>query len=74
MPKEIEWIEVEPQWLMSPAGSIRGPKSYRKDGWIFMPSWLPDDTQYDIGSFKTRKEAIAHAIAEWSAIGPSPLR
>jgi hypothetical protein len=58
----IEWKELEEQALYAPkVGAVRGPISYRPEGWYFLPAWLPDETKNDIGQFKTRKAAVTEA-------------
>lgn len=42
-------------------GSIRNAASYRPGGWWFLPVWLPDTAEHDVGPFKTMKAAFAEA-------------
>ena len=53
---------VDPGWLYSPKiGAIRSARSYRPGGWWFLPAWLPDAVDYDVGPFPTRPAAITAA-------------
>ena len=43
-------------------GSVRSTKSYgRPGGWWFLPAFLPDTEEHDIGPFKTRQLALREA-------------
>jgi hypothetical protein len=42
-------------------GSIRSGRSYKPNGWWFLPAWLPDTAEHDVGPFPTRVAAIAAA-------------
>jgi hypothetical protein len=53
---------IDPGWLYSTEiGSIRSAESYRPGGWWFLPQWLPDTAEHDVGPFPTRAAAIAIA-------------
>jgi hypothetical protein len=68
------WLQdgIDSGWFSSKAiGSIRNNTSYRVGGWWFLPAWLPDSREYDVGPFKTKREAIAMAeqmVAERAAV------
>lgn len=60
----IDWQRdgIDRGWFYSPrVGSVRSPVSYRAGGWYFLPMWLPDLKENDIGPFKTRDLAFAEA-------------
>lgn len=42
-------------------GSIRNSASYRPGGWWFLPAWLPDQVDHDVGPFKTKASTIERA-------------
>lgn len=42
-------------------GSVRSSSSYRPGGWWFLPKWLPDTEENDVGPFKTKTAALAEA-------------
>jgi len=51
-------------WLHSAGiGSIRSARSYKPGGWWFLPAWLPDTAEHDVGPFPTRAAAITAAEA-----------
>lgn len=53
---------VDSGWLYSPEiGSVRSAMSYKPGGWWFLPRWLPDTAEHDVGPFSTRAAAIAAA-------------
>jgi hypothetical protein len=53
---------IDPGWLYLPGvGSIRSARSYKPGGWWFLPEWLPDTAEHDVGPFPTRAAAIAIA-------------
>jgi hypothetical protein len=53
---------IDPGWLYSAGiGSVRSAQSYRPGGWWFLPAWLPDTGEHDVGPFATRAAAIATA-------------
>ena len=61
---DIEWKQdgIDSGWFYADGiGSIRSSKSWLPGGWWFLPKWLPDTQEYDIGPFKTKKAAIAEA-------------
>lgn len=60
----IEWERdgVDQGWFIAPKiGSVRSSKSYRPGGWWFLPDWLPDRDEFDVGPFRTKALAIAQA-------------
>jgi hypothetical protein len=53
---------IDPGWLHSAEiGSIRSARSYKPGGWWFLPAWLPDTAEHDVGPFPSREAAIAVA-------------
>jgi len=43
-------------------GAVRSSASYgRAGGWWFLPAWLPDTEEHDIGPFRTKAAAFAEA-------------
>jgi hypothetical protein len=43
-------------------GSVRSSASYyRPGGWWFLPAWLPDTEEHDIGPFRTKALALQEA-------------
>ncbi|NWK94658.1 hypothetical protein DM806_03030 [Sphingobium lactosutens] len=53
---------VDPGWLIaSGIGSVRSSASYRPGGWWFLPDWLPDSEEFDVGPFRTKALAIEQA-------------
>ena len=59
-----EWIAdgLDSGWLTAAGiGAIRSPRSYRPGGWWFLPDWLPDQPEHDVGPFPTRTAAITFA-------------
>jgi len=53
---------IDSGWFYSPEiGSIRSARRYKSGGWWFLPAWLPDTAEHDVGPFPTRAEAIAAA-------------
>lgn len=53
---------IDPGWIYSAEiGSIRSAQSYRPGGWWFLPAWLPDTAEHDVGPFHSRAAAIAAA-------------
>jgi hypothetical protein len=64
-PKEIIWERdgLDSGWLVAQGiGSVRSGVSYRPGGWWFLPGWLPDTEENDVGPFRTK--AIAIELAE----------
>ncbi|RXH32323.1 MULTISPECIES: hypothetical protein [Bradyrhizobium] len=62
--KNILWQQdgVDPGWFIAEQiGSIRNSTSYRPGGWWFLPAWLPDTQEHDVGPFKTKTAALAEA-------------
>lgn len=65
-----EWVadELDSGWLTAVGiGAVRSSRSYRPGGWWFLPEWLPDQAEYDVGPFRTRRAAIAAAEAAGAA-------
>lgn len=60
---------LDPQWYSSPVGAMRGP-GYRPGGWWFLPADRPDERAFDVGPFRTMREAIEAAGAERSEVVP----
>ena len=59
-----EWVSdgLDSGWLTADGiGAVRSPRSYRPGAWWFLPEWLPDEAQHDVGPFPTRGAAIAAA-------------
>lgn len=53
---------IDSGWLIAEhIGSVRSGRSYRPGGWWFLPAWLPDVQEHDVGPFKTRTAALAEA-------------
>jgi hypothetical protein len=53
---------VDPGWFIaSGVGSVRNSASYRRGGWWFIPDWLPDREEFDVGPFPTKALAIEQA-------------
>ena len=53
---------IDPGWIYSAEiGSVRSAQSYRPGGWWFLPVWLPDTAEHDVGPFPGRAAAIAAA-------------
>lgn len=53
---------IDPGWIYSvEIGSIRSAQSYRPGGWWFLPVWLPDVADHDVGPFPSRATAMAAA-------------
>lgn len=62
--QHILWQQdgVDPGWFTAEhVGSIRNSKSYLPGGWLFLPSWLPDTQEHDVGPFKTKAAALVEA-------------
>jgi hypothetical protein len=50
----------DPQWWVNERGDVvRGPRSYRAGGWWLLPVDRPDRQEFDIGPFKTKREAMS---------------
>lgn len=61
-----EWIQdgLDHGWFNAKGiGSIRSRESYRAGGWWFLPAWLPDESEHDIGPFKTKAGAMSSAMS-----------
>jgi hypothetical protein len=62
---ESSWRQdgIEAGWYIAEGiGSIRSTASYgRPGGWWFLPQWLPDTKEHDIGPFKTKGAALKEA-------------
>lgn len=67
---DIQWKQdgVDPSWFISDGvGSIRSSESYRGGGWWFLPAWMPDDRENDVGPFKTKAMALSEAQSLYAA-------
>lgn len=62
---EISWRRdgVDSGWFIAEGiGSVRSTASYgRPGGWWFLPTWLPDTEENDVGPFKTKAAALKEA-------------
>ncbi|BBB98567.1 hypothetical protein M2192_000366 [Bradyrhizobium elkanii USDA 61] len=70
--KNIVWQQdgVDPGWFTADhIGSIRNSTSYRPGGWWFLPAWLPDTQEHDVGPFKTKTAALAEAERLYASDG-----
>lgn len=60
-----EWQQegIDPGWFTADGvGSVRSSASYgRRGGWWFLPAWLPDAEEHDIGPFRTKALALHEA-------------
>ncbi|GFE77185.1 hypothetical protein NTCA1_48340 [Novosphingobium sp. TCA1] len=45
--------------------------SYRTGGWWFLPAWLPDAPEYDVGPFRTKRAAFAEAELQYRSRMPA---
>ena len=54
---------IDPGWFIAEGiGSVRSGASYnRPGGWWFLPAWLPDTEEHDIGPFRTKAIALSEA-------------
>jgi len=54
---------IDPGWFFAEGiGSVRSSKSYnRPGGWWFLPAWLPDTEEHDIGPFRSKALALSEA-------------
>ena len=54
---------IDPGWFFADGiGSVRSTVSYgRSGGWWFLPAWLPDTQEHEIGPFKTKELALHEA-------------
>jgi hypothetical protein len=54
---------VDTGWFTAEGiGSVRSSASYgRSGGWWFLPAWLPDTEEHDIGPFRTKALALQEA-------------
>jgi len=62
--QSISWEQdgLDSGWFFAKSvGSVRSSSSYRPGGWWFLPKWLPDTEENDIGPFKTKTAAQAEA-------------
>jgi hypothetical protein len=52
-------------WLIAAdVGAVRSARTYagaRCDAWWFLPAWLPDRKEIDVGPFRSKALAIAAA-------------
>lgn len=62
---EISWRQdgVDPGWFIAEGiGSVRSTASYgRPGGWWFLPAWLADTEENDIGPFRTKAATLKEA-------------
>lgn len=62
--QSISWEQdgIDSGWFFAKSvGSVRSSISYRPGGWWFLPEWLPDTEEHDVGPFKTKAAALAEA-------------
>ena len=63
--EEVSWHQdgIDSGWLTADSvGAVRSTTSYgRPGGWWFLPAWLPDNQQHDLGPFRTRAVALREA-------------
>ncbi len=54
---------IDPGWFYAEGiGSVRSSKSYnRPGGWWFLPAWLPDTEEHDVGPFRSKALAFSEA-------------
>ncbi|MGK9166711.1 hypothetical protein KXR53_10460 [Inquilinus limosus] len=54
---------IDPGWFFAEGiGSVRSSKSYnRPGGWWFLPAWLSDTEEHDIGPFRSKALALSEA-------------
>ncbi|WP_026622990.1 hypothetical protein M728_005359 (plasmid) [Ensifer sp. WSM1721] len=53
---------IDPGWFFAGSvGSVRKSSSYRPGGWWFLPLWLPDRQEHDVGPFRTKAAAMTEA-------------
>lgn len=54
---------IDPGWIYAEGiGSVRSSKSYnRPGGWWFLPAWLPDTEEHDVGPFRSKALALSEA-------------
>jgi hypothetical protein len=54
---------IDPGWFIAEGiGSVRSSKSYnRPGGWWFLPAWLPETEEHDIGPFRSKALALSEA-------------
>ncbi len=61
----VQWRQggIDPGWFFAEdIGSVRSSKSYnRPGGWWFLPAWLPDAEEHDIGPFQSKALALSEA-------------
>ena len=61
----VQWRQdgIDPGWFVAEGiGSVRSSKSYnRPGGWWFLPEWLPDTEEHDIGPFRSKALALSEA-------------
>lgn len=60
----VQWQHdgIDPGWFTADGiGSVRSSASYRRGGWWFLPAWLPDTEEHDVGPFKTKALALSEA-------------
>jgi hypothetical protein len=65
----------DPQWWINDRGdAVRGPRSYRRDGWYLLPADKPDHQEFDVGPFATRIEAMEAAVSYAASQNAARLR
>ncbi len=60
----ISWEQdgIDSGWFTAEGvGSVRSSSSWRPGGWWFLPIWLPDVEEHDVGPFKTKRAAVEEA-------------
>jgi hypothetical protein len=61
----VAWRQdgIDPGWFFAEGiGSVRSSKSYdRPGGWWFLPTWLPNTEENDIGPFRSKTLALSEA-------------
>jgi hypothetical protein len=54
---------IDPGWFYAEGiGSVRSSRSYNMPGgWWFLPAWLPDTEEHDVGPFRSKAVALSEA-------------
>lgn len=53
---------IDHGWFIAEGvGSVRSRARYRAGGWWFLPAWLPDTEEHDVGSLRTKALALGEA-------------
>ncbi|TBZ06330.1 hypothetical protein [Rhizobium leguminosarum] len=63
--QSISWEQdgIDSGWFFAKdVGSVSSSR-YHPGGWWFLPKWLPDTEENDVGPFKTKAAAMAQAEA-----------